>query len=335
MRHLLRQYWWRLLTSFGWLPLLYIALHLDTLLFKSVLALACLLGLWAWTSHWRRYRAIADTPTSRLASAAQGYVELFGRGRNTGQAAISPLTGLPCLWYRFERLGKTRRSQLVQLSQSAKLGQTPRWTFNQGTWLRHSGQSDAPFLLEDGSGTVRIDPRRAEVFTSRYSEHVQDGYRYGEWLLLEHDQLYVLGELVSHRGADHIQNQRADIAAKLAEWKADPTALLARYDRNGDGELSLEEWELARADAAHEVAAEYRAQSVAPVSHALRRPHDGRPFLIANQAPELLANRHRYWAWLQLLIALAAGGCLLWSSLSPPDWLHPAIEFHAEAPDDE
>ena len=33
----------------------------------------------AWVANYRRYRQIADLPTSKVASAAQGYVELAGR----------------------------------------------------------------------------------------------------------------------------------------------------------------------------------------------------------------------------------------------------------------
>ena len=33
----------------------------------------------AWMANYRRYRQIHDLPTSRVASAAQGYAELFGR----------------------------------------------------------------------------------------------------------------------------------------------------------------------------------------------------------------------------------------------------------------
>jgi len=36
-------------------------------------------SFFAWVANYRRYRAIQDLPTSKVASAAQGYVELFGR----------------------------------------------------------------------------------------------------------------------------------------------------------------------------------------------------------------------------------------------------------------
>ena len=46
-------------------------------------------------------RMIEDTPTSRIRSAAQGYVELGGRCRALdGTQNLAPLTQRPCVWWR-------------------------------------------------------------------------------------------------------------------------------------------------------------------------------------------------------------------------------------------
>ena len=44
----------------------------------------------------------------------------------------------------------------------------------------------------------------------------------------------------------------SDVAQILREWKADKAQLLARYDRNGNGEIDMDEWEAARSDARRE-----------------------------------------------------------------------------------
>ena len=50
----------------------------------------------------RRARIIEDTPTSRIRSASQGYVELIGTIKYfTSQAVFAPLTGQACAWYHF------------------------------------------------------------------------------------------------------------------------------------------------------------------------------------------------------------------------------------------
>jgi len=65
-------------------------------------ALVGLTSFWAWFANLKRYRTVADTPTSRIASAPQGYIELVGRGSQPpGDNLISPVNGLPCLWYRY------------------------------------------------------------------------------------------------------------------------------------------------------------------------------------------------------------------------------------------
>jgi hypothetical protein len=68
----------------------------------TALALMALVAFFAWMMSLRRALAIGDTPTSRIGSAAQGYVELVGRGRNHPNfPVVSKLTQLPCLWYRY------------------------------------------------------------------------------------------------------------------------------------------------------------------------------------------------------------------------------------------
>src|SRR3569832_531284 len=50
----------------------------------------------------RRARLIEDTPTSRIRSAAQAYVELEGEAvMMEGVPIIAPRTLLPCAWFRY------------------------------------------------------------------------------------------------------------------------------------------------------------------------------------------------------------------------------------------
>src|SRR4030067_2508576 len=58
-----------------------------------------LTSFWAWYANLKRYRTVADTPTSRIASAPQGYIELVGRGQQPpGAALVRPIRGPPCPW---------------------------------------------------------------------------------------------------------------------------------------------------------------------------------------------------------------------------------------------
>ena len=66
------------------------------------LGVAVITGGVAALRSLRIARLIEDTPTSRIRSAAQGYVELSGRGLPLqGTANLAPLTQRPCVWWRY------------------------------------------------------------------------------------------------------------------------------------------------------------------------------------------------------------------------------------------
>ncbi len=260
------------------------------------LSLCAAISLWAWMSSTRRQRAIDDMPTSRVASAAQGYVELRGRGRPLGGLPLrSPLTGLPCLWYRYRV--ECRR---------------------EGEWVYEgSGESDASFILDDGSAQCLIDLEGAELRVTRCDHWVKDERRCTQWLLIENDPIYVLGQFVTQGSVDLKLDVAADVKALLADWKKDRPSLLARFDIDHDGELDLDEWERARQQARREVVAQHRELRAQPEVSIVRRPRDGRLFLVSDVDPARLARRFRLWAWLHLGLFLAAlaGSAYVWRGI--------------------
>jgi len=90
------------LISAGHLLLFGVAYAVKQPLYRTgALALVGVCSLIAWLAALRRYRLVADTPTSLIASAAQGYVELVGRCElHPGSPALGYLSGPPCVWYR-------------------------------------------------------------------------------------------------------------------------------------------------------------------------------------------------------------------------------------------
>ena len=277
----LRREYAKLVTSGGLLLLLLIGVKLESRHgWLACLALMTLLSLFTWASAFRRARAVADTPASKVASAAQGYVELRGKGKPLGGTPLlSPLTGLPCLWFRFRVERKDNENKWVQES---------------------SGESDASFILDDGSGQCLVDPEGAEMLVTRKESWMRDDHRYTEWLLIERDPVYVLGEFSTRGSVDLDLDSNEDVKALLAEWKKKPDALLARFDLDKDGLLDMKEWELARLQAKREVAAIHReaqAQTEVSVMHAAG---DGRMYLISDLDPDRVASRYRLWAWLHL-----------------------------------
>jgi hypothetical protein len=200
----------------------------------------------------------------------------------------SPMTGLPCLWFRY----------VVERRTENKWEEVDR------------GTSTDTFLLADGSGSCVVDPEQAEILSSHKQVWHRDGYRYTECLLLADDPLYAIGEHATLGGANSDLDPREDIGALLAEWKRDKPDLLRRFDLNRDGEIDLKEWDLARRQARREVERQHREIRLRDGVHVMRKPPDGRLFLISNLPPQKLVSKYAIWARLHLAFLLSAlSGC--------------------------
>lgn len=283
------------LTSGASLLILLLGFQLESEIgWLACTAALTLISLWAWHGNYRRYRLVADLPTSRAASAPQGYIELHGRGEHlAGESLVSTLTGLPCLWfrYRIEEESDNRRRTI------------------------DAGQSDDTFVLRDSSGSMVIDPAGAEILTSHKQSWTRNDLHYTEWLLLPQDRLYVLGEHITLGGAASQLDHKQDVIDLLTQWKNDRPTLLQRFDHNKDGQIDLEEWEHARQAASREVSANHRALRQHSGVELMRQPRDGRLYLIANTSPQTLSARYRRWSWIHLGIFFAALGATAWQWL--------------------
>ncbi|HET7775158.1 MAG TPA: hypothetical protein VFK74_02240, partial [Azospira sp.] len=199
----------------------------------ATLALMAAISLIAWAGAVKRRRAIADTPTSRIASAAQGYVELQGTGRPLeGLPLVSPLTALPCLWYRYTTEEKDSDNKWKVVDQ---------------------GESEASFLLDDDSGICVVDPVGGEIYSQHREQWTRGDSRHTEWKLIKGDPIYALGEFRTLAGGDGLLDPAEELKLLLAEWKKNPAELHRRFDLNGDGQLDQDEWLLVRQAARREV----------------------------------------------------------------------------------
>ena len=260
----------------------------------TIAALVILLatGLLGWVRAIRHARLIADTPTARIASAAQGYTELQGRGQPLdGTPLLSPVNALPVLWYRLV----TERRQ------------------SDGKWkVVSTDTSDASFLLDDGSGQCVIDPDGAEMLVRRCDEFRCDDLRYRQWALIRNDRLYVLGDFATLGSVDADFDVAAQVRDLLAQWKANHPELLARFDLDGDGKIDLREWELARAQARREVRRLQAEVLAAPELHVIRQPAGGRLFLISDRDPEQIGRNYRWLAVFHACVFLGAAAAGAW-----------------------
>jgi hypothetical protein len=247
--------------------------------------------------RWLRIaRMLEDTPTSRIRSAAQGYVELAGRCRPLpGTANPAPLTQRPCVWWHYRIQRRT--------GSGAPGKRRTRWS------TVNSGRSGQPFVLDDGTGSCIVQPAGAEVLTGETTTWYGDTpwpttapgrrlpfgepeYRYFEERIYEHEQVYAIGQFRTHSAAGQ-RDLQTETAALLGEWKQDQARLAERFDTDRDGQVSLAEWERAREEARQTVLQRHLEQPVGPALHVLGPPDAGRLFMIAAFGEREVAKRYR------------------------------------------
>ncbi len=294
---------------------------LSTEGFWFVSAILTIVSAIAFYYIWRslhRARIIEDTPTARIRSAPQGYVELEGVGQLLeGPPIVGPLTGIHCLWYSY-------KIEHRETHHDSRGHSSSNWSTLQ------SGISDGLFLLDDGTASCIIDPDGAEVVADDndvwygHDSFPRSGppakkswirfgsgdYRYTEERLMP-GSVYALGWFNTVRNAPGDVN--TEVAALLRDWKGDQPGLLARFDHNRDGQIDVSEWDGVREAALQEVIKLRSHRPHAPASNVLvRSPSDRQPFLLSAVPQRVLAWRYRRRSLLALLAACIGIAFTLW-----------------------
>ena len=273
---------------------------------------------WRTWRHVSNIRLIEDTPTCKIRSAPQGYVELEGLGKlMDGPPIIAKLSGLPCVWYRYkiEQQVKTHYKGHTQT----------RWE------VIEKDESTETFWLQDETGRVVIDPEGADVsprhmdrwrsssslgsmarpanvsnFLASHGGH--GNYRLTEERINPGERLYALGLLKSVSSYTSQPTVDEDVRELLKDWKNDQPTLLQRFDLNKDGKIDEKEWMLARSQARRETMKNRQEQVInsADGLNVLGPTRDGsRPYILSAFTQAELTKRYKLWA------ALYAGICFL------------------------
>ncbi|WP_052063504.1 GIDE domain-containing protein [Nitrincola sp. A-D6] len=283
----------------------------EQLLGLAVCGLSILAAVFFMFRHLRRYRLIADTPTAMIRSAPQGYVEIIGHVVcGEGGLLHAPLSGRPCVWYRY------------RIDRQGDEGK--------GGWkLLERGMSDAWFQINDGTGVCLIDPDKAEIdvaqrsiwhghspnpsalvkyATSLGSPSFTTGrYRYTEQLIMEHEQVYALGQFQTVGGGRNTATTSSLQADIIRDWKRNHEQLLAHFAAPGATEFSAIEWQAVREAALEEARQQRQHQLNLPDMHVLTNPgQPGHPLLISTQDEARLIKRFRLRALLCLIYICAA-----------------------------
>lgn len=275
--------------------------QLVFLLAVSAIAIVC---FWFVFYYLKRARLIEDTPTSRIRSAAQGYVEIVGTVFPVkNKMLVSPLAGKECVWYSYK----------VQKYQSS--GKSGHWT------TIEEGASDQRFAIRDDTGCCVVQPEAAEVMTSHkrtwYGNTPRPDqadnrnvvlralntrrYRYVEKYIYACDVIYALGFFSTSGGGRNIPNLHQMTGKVIREWKQNYNAILKRFDRDGNGEIDLQEWEAVREAAKLEAEKRHRAMTNVPPMNILGRTSDKQqPFILSTFSQKILAKKFRRYAFFNL-----------------------------------
>jgi len=266
----------------------------------------------------RRARLIEDTPTAKVRSAAQGYLELIGRGKYLGdKPLVAPLTGTPCTWYSYK------------IEREVHSGKQTRWS------TVESEISSLPFLLVDDTGQCLINPVGAEVIpavnqvwygntrrplsgpsgSGGFFRLGSGEYRYTEKRLHADEFLYALGDFVTLGEQQSKHNLERQVGATLKAWKQKPEVLLTHFDTDNNGEIDLQEWERVREAARKKVLHDRLHSAITPAVHTLGKPRDGRPFILSVQSQRSMSRKFRIKAAASLVVFVLAGPLAVWMTL--------------------
>lgn len=277
-----------------------------------ILIILCVTGFFGAFYYFHRMRVLADIPTSKIRSAAQGYLELTGEGAlMEGPQIFAPLTGKLCTWYHY-MIQERRRSR-----------RKSHWaTIEQGT-------SDELFLLIDETGKCVIDPEGASVIPSQtdtwYGPSKRPGkstsasflggkrYRYIEKRMHPGEPLFAIGLYQTVGGASSDFNMNSQVSDLLKVWKSDSESLLKKFDTNKDGQIDMQEWENVRKTALNEIIDKHKEITTAPPVNLLGRTRDRRrPFILSYVSQEGLIKRYKLLSYGLISLFFTSGTFVTW-----------------------
>jgi len=203
-----------------------------------IFALETALALFCFYQAVRYYKYVlflGNIPTARARSASQGYVELIGKARPMSTSPLYvPDMDIPCVWYEYEyKIGQGDDSQTIYK------------------------RADQSFLVDDDTGTCRIDPLYIKFITKNSKKRSltgslvdYSGVTWVRWIEVG-EEVHVYGNFTSLY-IDYGKQGKDLKKSRLKKLKNDHERLMI-YDKNRDGNIGIDEWEEARRDVDEEV----------------------------------------------------------------------------------
>ena len=246
-------------------------------------------GLLVWYGFYflRLKRQIENTPTSKVRSIAMGMVEVKGQAVRS-YALISPMSNTPCVYYRLTKYKRDRNRQ---------------WRVSS-----ISSSDNVPFMLEDETGRVEINPTAGQISAGSKHEgspgqvglmqlNNNSGDKWVEEVIVDGTLLYILGYATAKRSSGtSLHTQKIEALRELKQ----NTHKLKQFDHDGDGKISAKEWDNARNAVEAEVlekSLQNRQQRKKQEEHIVIAKHNRRPLIIAETHSEKrLTTRYFYYS---------------------------------------
>jgi hypothetical protein len=261
-----------------------------------------ILMFWYAFYFLRMKRQIENTPTSKVRSVAMGMVEVKGEAIRKF-ALVSPMSNTPCVFYRLTKYCRDRNRQ---------------WRVSS-----ISSSDNVPFLLEDDTGRVEINPAGCRVSAGSKQEgapgqvglmrlsHDHDE-KWVEEVVVDGTLLYILGYAsVKRAEGSTLTEQKITALRELKQNRQN----LQQFDRNGDGQIDTNEWDAARAEVEEKVmrkSLQNLQQRKKQEEYIVIGKKKGRPLIITEtHSEETLTERYFYYTVpLFLTATVTTGGAI-------------------------
>ena len=269
--------------------------------------IGCLASGWWSINCFKKARYVLDTPTSKIRSAAQGYVQLYGELKTGSGLLEAPLSNEPCVWWSF-RIDKQVRNNRDETSwqQLEKSTSTALLCLNDGTaecWIDPAGAHVTPMTRKVWYGRAR-HPQQAQLH-KRFKQTLLRGvqrYRYTEQRLHAAEPLYAIGDFVTRTGGHAVLDLQASQAALTSDSTTDYADLMQRRD----GLLSEQEWQQVQDSAKAKAQDRHRTENAKPAQHFLRKPQEKQSFVLSSSGEEDIATRFNQQAIFGTIICIAS-----------------------------
>ncbi len=257
-----------------------------------IASIVLLLGSIPFGFHFIRHgRIMQDTPTSKIRSVSQGFVELQGKARSIGGKPLrSPGKSQDCVWYDYK------------VEERERSGSRDSWK----TIIED--RSDNSFYVDDGSGVCAIDPNEAKLKPKTIETWKHDRYRCTEFRIDENEEIYCLGQFETEQGPSRDKVTKESTQAQLDSLKQNQQELLRQFDADGDGEIDIDEWNKAR-EAAKAKAQKMVGDYYEPTQHHfLLKPFNNKyPFIVSSYGQDELTSRYRFYSIGSFIVFFLSG----------------------------